>query len=159
MEQENNVATSEPEAGLEQLRADVRREHEMYLRALADFENYRRRVERDRAQTAAADKRSVILPLLEVLDGFERALPYLADAPSSVAEGIQAVYRRLLDLLDAQSVKPVKAVGEPFDPAVHEAIGGVESSEYAAGTVAEEVQRGYRAGGELLRPARVRVAQ
>ena len=94
-----------------------------------------------------------------MLDGFERALPYLADAPSSVAEGIQAVYRRLLDLLDAQSVKPVKAVGEPFDPAVHEAIGGVESSEYAAGTVAEEVQRGYRAGGELLRPARVRVAQ
>ncbi len=93
MEQENNVATSEPEAGLEQLRADARREHEMYLRALADFENYRRRVERDRAQTAAADKRSVILPLLEVLDGFERALPYLADAPSSVPK----VFRRSIE--------------------------------------------------------------
>ncbi len=62
-------------------------------------------------------------------------------------------------MLDAQGVKPMKTVGEPFDPAIHEAIGGVEGSEFPAGTVAEEVQRGYRSGGELLRPARVRVAQ
>src|SRR5579862_8203153 len=116
MAQDTNTATSEPDAGVEQLKADLRREHDMYLRALADFENYRNRVERDRARTAAADKRNIIIPLLEVLDGFERALPYLSDSPPSVTEGIQAIYRRLQGLLDAQGVTPVKAVGEPFDP-------------------------------------------
>jgi molecular chaperone GrpE len=159
MAQDTNTVTSEPDSGVEQLKADLRREHDMYLRALADFENYRNRVERDRARTAAADKRNIIIPLLEVLDGFERALPYLSDSPPSVTEGIQAIHRRLQGLLDAQGVTPVKAVGEPFDPALHEAIGDVSSGEYPAGTIAEEVQRGYRIGGELLRPARVRVAR
>jgi molecular chaperone GrpE len=72
---------------------------------------------------------------------------------------VQAIQRRLLDLLGAQEVASFKAVGEPFDPAVHEAIGAVDSTDYGAGTVTDEVQRGYRIGGELLRPARVRVAR
>jgi molecular chaperone GrpE len=94
-----------------------------------------------------------------VLDGFDRALPYLAAAPSSVGEGVQAIHRRLVDLLEAQGVTPLKTLGEPFDPAVHEAIGSVDTDQYPSGTVAEELQRGYRLGDELLRPARVRVAR
>jgi molecular chaperone GrpE len=159
MEQVTNIASSEPDAGVEQLKEDLRREHDMYLRALADFENYRRRVDRDRADMAAADKRSIIVPMLDVLDGFERALPYLSAEPSAVAEGIQAIYRRLLDVLDAQGVTPFKSEGEPFDPAVHEAISDVQGSEYPSGTVAEELQRGFRIDDKLLRPARVRVAR
>ncbi len=155
--EDNNVAVETDER--DRLNADVRREHDLYLRALADFENYRRRVERDRASAGAAGKRDVIRSLLEVIDGFDRALPYLAEAPPAVAEGMRAVHRRLLDLLGAQGVTAVPGVGEPFDPAVHEALGTVESSEYPPGTVAEETQRGYRLGDDLLRPARVRVAQ
>jgi molecular chaperone GrpE len=154
-----NTVTVEPEAGLDQLKSDLQREHEMHLRTLADFDNYRRRVERDRANRAASGKRDILVNLLEVLDGFDRALPHLSATPSSVTEGIQAIHRRLLDLLEKQSVTAVKSVGEPFDPTLHEAIGAVESDEYPSGTVVEEVQRGYRMGDELLRPARVRVVR
>jgi molecular chaperone GrpE len=155
----NNTVTAESDAERARLKDDLQREHDMHLRALADFENYRRRVERDRERTAVAGKRDILVSLLEVLDGFDRALPYLSTAPPSVAEGVQAIHRRMLDLLNAQNVKAIKTVGQPFDPAAHEAIGAVESDEYPSGTVTEEVQRGYRLGDELLRPARVRVAR
>jgi molecular chaperone GrpE len=155
--EDNNMVGLEAER--EQLKADVRREHDMYLRALADFDNYRRRVERDRAKTAVSGKRDILLPLLEVVDGFDRALPYLLTASPSVAEGVQAIHRRLQNLLEAQDVTPLTTVGEPFDPALHEAIGAVESDDQPPGTVTGEVQRGYRLGGELLRPARVQVAR
>jgi molecular chaperone GrpE len=157
--EDSNTVAAEPNDDCEQLKADVRREHDMYLRALADFENYRRRVERDRAKTATSGKREIILSLLEVLDGFDRAAPYISAAPESVAEGVQAIHRRLLDLLDAQGVTPLTTVGEVFDPARHEAIGVVQSDTYPPGTVTDEIQRGYVLGDELLRPARVRVAQ
>ncbi len=151
-------AAVEPDAEKEELKADVRREHDLYLRVLADFENFRRRVDRDRVQTAASGKRELLLPLLEVLDGFDRALPYLNESPESVAQGIHAIHRRFIDLLKAQHVTAIKTVGEVFDPALHEAIGEAQSDGHAPGTVVEEVQRGYRLGEDLLRPARVRVA-
>jgi molecular chaperone GrpE len=154
-------AVVEPDTEKGELNADVRREHDLYLRVLADFENFRRRVDRDRVQTAASGKRELLLSLLEVLDGFDRALPYLNDlngSPESVAQGIHAIHRRFIDLLKAQQVTAFKAVGEVFDPALHEAIGEAQSEGHPPGTVVEEVQRGYRLGEDLLRPARVRVA-
>jgi molecular chaperone GrpE len=150
------------EAGVvevERLKEDLRREHDMYLRALADFDNYRRRVERERASAARSGKRDIILSLLETLDSFDRALEHIGDAPSSVSKGVQAIHRKMLSLLEAQGVTPFKSEGEPFNPEMHEAIGSVETDEYESGTVANELQRGYRWGDEVLRPARVRVAQ
>ena len=149
----------ERDAGVEQLTADLLREHEMYLRALADFDNFRRRTERDRSKAAATAKREVLLPLLDIVDGFDQALAYLSDAPPNIAEGVRAIHRKLLDLLDAQGVAPIEAVGQVFDPALHEAIGTVESDGRAPGTVVAEVQHGYRLGDDVLRPARVRVAR
>jgi molecular chaperone GrpE len=143
---------------IEQLKEQVRQEHEMYLRALADFDNYRRRVERERASAASSGKREMILALLELLDSFERALQHIEDAPPSLAEGLKAIYRRLLNLLEQQGVSPIQSLGEPFDPRIHEAIDSVRTDEYEPGTIVGEVQRGYRLGDELLRPARVRVA-
>ncbi len=143
---------------IEQLKEQVRQEHEMYLRALADFDNYRRRVERERTSAASSGKREMILALLELLDSFERALQHIEDAPPSLAEGLKAIYRRLLNLLEQQGVSPIQSLGEPFNPRIHEAIDSVRTDEYKPGTVMEEVQRGYRWGDELLRPARVRVA-
>jgi len=156
----NEQSTADAGASeIERLKEEVRREHEMYLRALADFDNYRKRVERERATSARSGKRDVIRGLLEVLDGFDRALAHIDAEPSSVSEGLRAIHRKLLGLLEAQGVTPLDSVGQPFDPQLHEAIGSSQSDEYESGTVVDEVQRGYRWGDEVLRPARVRVAQ
>jgi molecular chaperone GrpE len=144
---------------IERLKEEVRREHDMYLRALADHDNYRRRVERERSSAARSGKREVILSLLEVIDGFDRALQHISDAPASVVEGLEALQRKLLGVLQAQGVTPLQSVGETFNPELHDAIGTVQSEELEPNTVAEELQRGYRWGDDLLRPARVRVAQ
>ena len=143
----------------ERLKEELAREHQMYLRALADFENYRRRVERESASRAYSGKREILLPLLDLTDSFDRALAQIGDAPTPWADGLLAIHRKLLGLLETQDVKPIATLGEAFDPALHEAVGSVSSDEHEPGVVVEEVQRGYRWGDELLRPARVRVAQ
>jgi molecular chaperone GrpE len=155
----STTAAAEAQAEVARLKEELRREHDMYLRALADFENYRGRVDRERAKAANSGKRELVLPLLEVVDGFDRALAHATDVPTGMLKGFQAIHRNLLDLLKGQGVTPVISLGQPFDPAIHEAIGTVESSEYPTGSVAGEVRRGYRFHDELLRPARVRVAQ
>lgn len=157
--QEKNRTTADGATEIERLKQELQREHEMYLRALADYDNYRRRVERERSAAARSGKRELILQLLDVLDGFDRALQHVGDAPSSVAEGLEALHRKFLSFLQAQGVTPMLTVGEVFNPEVHDAIGLVESEEVELGAVAEEVQRGYRWGDEVLRPARVRVAK
>ena len=146
-------------AEVTRLKEELAREHDMYLRALADFDNYRKRVERERAAAARGGKREIMRPLLEVVDGFDRALDHIGDVPSSIAQGLRALHRQLLGLLEAQGVTPLQSVGETFNPEVHDAIGSVDSEEFESGAVAEEVQRGYRWGDEVLRPARVRVAR
>jgi molecular chaperone GrpE len=165
-EQAAERAEAERKAGAEQLHAEnarlkeeLRRGHEIHLRNLADFDNYRRRVERERASVAQAGKREMVLSLLDVMDDFERALEHMDEAPASVSAGLSAIYRRLAGLLESQGVVPFESVGQPFDPALHEALGSVEGAEQEPGVVLDELRRGYRWGEELLRPARVRVAQ
>jgi molecular chaperone GrpE len=155
----NETMTGDEPSEVERLKEELRREHDLYLRALADYDNYRRRVERERATAARSGKREIILQLLEVLDGFDRALQHVGNAPSSVSEGLQLLQRKLLSVLEAQGVTPLESLGETFNPELHDAIGTVQSAELRPGTVADEVQRGYRWGDDLLRPARVRVAQ
>jgi molecular chaperone GrpE len=157
--QQDNGPSAADAGELERLKAEVQREHDLYLRALADHDNYRRRVERERSSAARSGKREIILPLLDVLDGFDRALEHMGRAPSSVIEGFQALQRKLLGLLAAHGVTPLSSVGQTFNPEVHEAVGTVQSDEIEPNTVAEELQRGYRWGDDVLRPARVRVAQ
>jgi len=142
----------------EKLKKQLQQEHEMYLRALADFDNYRRRTERERTMAARSGKREVLLPLLEVLDGFEQALQ-VADTSPSVAEGMQMIYRKLLALLEKEGITPIASVGEIFDPELHEAISSIESEKHQSGAVIDEVRRGYRWNDDVLRPARVRVVR
>ena len=85
---QNKNRTGDAPSEIDRLKEELRREHEMYLRALADYDNYRRRVERDRSTAARSGKREIILSLLDVLDGFDRALQHIGDAPSSVVEGL-----------------------------------------------------------------------
>jgi molecular chaperone GrpE len=155
----NEITSGAESSEIGRLKEELSHQHEMYLRALADFDNYRRRVERERASAARNGKREILLSLLEVLDSFDRAFQHLEDVPSSISEGLQAIQRKLLVLLEAHGVTPFKSLGEPFNPELHEAIGSVQTDEYESGAVVGEVQRGYRWGDEILRPARVRVAQ
>ncbi len=147
------------EAELAQLKEELRREHEMYLRVLAEFDNYRRRIERERANAAHAGKRELVLALLELIDDFECILKHLESNPQSILEGLRAMQQRLTSVLAAQGVTPFESLGQPFDPALHEAVDSVKSSERAPGTVLDEMSQGYRWDNEILRPARVRVAQ
>jgi molecular chaperone GrpE len=143
----------------DQLGEQVRREHELYLRALADFENYRRRIERERESSARSEVRNLILPLLDVLDDFDRAIKQIGSSASpAVVEGVEAIRRKFMHVLEEQGVTPFDSVGNPFDPTMHEAIGSVRSDEFESGLVADELQRGYMLGSDVLRPARVRVA-
>lgn len=156
---QNQNRTADAPAEIEQLKQELAREHDMYLRALADFDNYRKRVERERAAAARGGKREIMRPLLDVVDNFDRALNHIGDAPAAISQGFRALHRQLLGLLEAQGVTPLQSVGEMFNPELHDAIGSVESEEVEPGAVAEELQRGYRWGDEVLRPARVRVAR
>ena len=157
MKENDQAPVTEGLSETEQLREEVRRERDMRLRALADFDNFRKRLERERAAVAQRGKRDIVLELLDLSDSFDRAFQQAGAA--SWVEGFRSIQRNLLALLEAQGVTAFPSLGEPFDPQRHEAIGDVESGHYDPGTVAEEVQRGYRWGDELLRPARVRVAR
>jgi len=153
------VATAARSSDIEQLQEQLRREHEMYLRALADFDNFRRRVERDRAEAAHRGKREIILAVLDALDGFDRALQQMSAASPAVFEGLEAIRRKMLAVLEREGVVPFNSVGDPFNPELHEAVAAEKTDAYEPGVVVEELQRGYRWGGAVLRPARVRVAQ
>jgi molecular chaperone GrpE len=144
---------------LEALRAELQQEHERHLRARADFENYKRRVERDRDLGARQAKRALLVALVDLADGFDRALLHIDDSPESVAAGLQGMRRGLGSLLEAEGVESFESVGQPFDPTRHEAFATVRDEGHATGTVVDEAGRGYVWNDELLRPARVRVAE
>src|SRR5262245_26062631 len=144
---------------LEQLKDELSQEHSRYLRALADFENYRRRVERDRESGVKREQRGLLLALLELADDFERALAHVDDSPEAVVVGLRSLQRRLASVLATQGVTPFESIGQSFDPVVHEAVGTAQSEQQEAGTVLDELSRGYHWGEEVLRPARVRVVQ
>ena len=157
--EDGTSAASPAEAGVEELRAELRQEHDRYLRTRADFENYRRRVERDRDVAARQAKRGLLLALVDLADGFDRALVHIDESPDSVAAGLHGMQRRLSSLLEAEGVKSFDSVGQPFDPTRHEAMATVRDGGGAPGTVVDEAGRGYLWKDELLRPARVRVAE
>lgn len=161
-EDPTDQATPPASAGqdaVEELRAELQQERDRHLRARADFENYRRRVERDRHVAARQAKRELLKALVDLADGFDRALVHVDDSPESVAAGLNSMQRRLTSLLEAEGVTSFESVGQRFDPALHEAMATVRDEGAAAGTVVDEAGRGYLWNDELLRPARVRVAE
>jgi len=155
---ETPVAGAEHVA-LEHLRGELQKEQESHLRSRADFENYRRRVERDRDVAARQAKRELLLALVDMADDFDRALVHIDESPDSVAAGLHGMQRRLSSLLEAEGVKSFESVGQPFDPTRHEAMATVRDADETPGTVVDEAGRGYLWNDTLLRPARVRVAE
>jgi molecular chaperone GrpE len=133
------------------------------LRIAADCDNWMKRARKEQADAARGAKADVLRDMLEVVDGLEAALEArgpvgdLGDG-TAVRKGVDLVLRSLLHKLERQGVTPIEATGRPFDPRVHEAISRVDADDVPAGAVAAELQRGYRFGDRLLRPARVAVS-
>lgn len=156
------IPEREPQTVEEELRrelAQARREAEeyrdLYLRVLADKENARKRLERLYEERLGEAKRELLRQVISVADNLERALAH-QEAREGLVEGIRLTYRQIQDLLRSYGVEPVQALGQPFNPAEHEAVALVEGPEPPGTVVAEEL-RGYRQGEYLLRPAHVRV--
>jgi molecular chaperone GrpE len=142
---------------VERLRRALEEEQQRSLRLLADFENLRRRMAREQEAARREGRRAALLPILPVVDALERALAAGSTDPDFY-EGVAATHRLFLNALREAGAEPVEALGRPFDPAVHEAIGTLPTDGLDPGTVAREVRRGWRLGDELLRPAQVVVA-
>jgi molecular chaperone GrpE len=127
------------------------------LRARAEFENARRRLERERSEFLQFAAMDLVREFVPVLDGFERALK-TETADKDYAKGVELIYQRLRDTLGRMGLEPIEASGQKFDPKRHQAVERVQTEEADDQTVLGEFQRGYNFKGKLLRPAMVKVA-
>jgi molecular chaperone GrpE len=144
--------------------AALKRERDDYrdrlLRQAAEFDNYRKRVERERRAHADDTVVNLLLELLLVVDDFDRALTAASDeSAASYRKGVELIHAKLHDLLRKQGVKPIDVVGHDFDPNVHQAVVHEASPAHREGEVIGELRRGYTLGDRLLRAALVKVAQ
>jgi molecular chaperone GrpE len=134
--------------------------YDLLLRKTAEFENYRKRIERERrdlSEYAGADILKAVLPLV---DDLERALHAAAttDSVAAIRTGVELIHKQLLDLLKKKGVTPIESVGQDFDPHIHQAVTQEVSEDHREGEVMQELARGYKLGDRLLRPAMVKVA-
>jgi molecular chaperone GrpE len=149
----------EAEAALARTREQADENLRNWQRAAADFSNYKRRTEEDRRAADMFANAVLLNRLLAVLDDFDRALDNVPeDAHESWVEGVRLVERKLRGLLEAEGVTPIEAIGQPFDPNLHEAVVHEETTEAPDNTVIGEVQKGYLLHERVLRPSLVRVA-
>ena len=158
-EQRSDESHDTAQAEIERLTQELNRARDMHVRTRADFDNYRKRVQREGDSATQAGKRQLVLALLDVMDDFERAFAYANTAPASILAGARVIHQRLTAVLRAQGVVPYSSAGQPFEPALHDAVDVIHTDQASPGVVLDELSHGYRWGDEVLRPARVRVAQ
>ncbi len=142
---------------VDHLKAELDHVRDIYLRKLAEFDNFRKRVEREREEGRRAATEELVRILLPVLDNFERALEHAQDDSGAFHQGVEMIAKQLWDVLERTGVAVVDPLGQPFDPELHEAVQRVEDSEHGPGTVASVMLKGYTLGDRLIRPAMVGV--
>lgn len=152
-------------AELKRVEGEIADLKDRLARRQADFENYRKRVERERVDTYERAVAEIAAKLLPVLDNLKRALDVEANVEPTESDefrhflsGVDLIYKQLTGVLETLGVKPITAVGAPFDPHIHEAVVSESTDEYEPDTVMQEIIRGYRLGEKLIRPALVKVA-
>jgi len=160
--EESPLATPEAQiaalsAERDQLAAEKADLKDRLLRALADFDNFRRRAERDRSEYVQFAAMEIIRDLIPILDDFQRAMK-VETADKEYAKGIELIEQRLFETLKKAGLEPIEAAGKQFDPNLHQAVDRVQSEELPDQTVLQEYQSGYNFKGKLLRPAMVKVA-
>jgi molecular chaperone GrpE len=131
-----------------------------YMRLAADFQNYKKRTEKERFERYTEGKKDFAADLLPVLDNFERAIGQDAVEGTDVKflEGMEMIYNQLIDVLAKNGIDEIPALGEEFDPNLHHAVQQIASEEYESGKVASVLQKGYKLGEKIIRPAMVIVA-
>lgn len=134
-----------------------------WLRANADFDNYRKRITKEKGEWRDIAQEEVITELLPVIDNFDRALASMLTSISNehaaFAEGMQLVHKQFIDILTKYQVSVIDCVGKPFDPHFHEAMMTVPTAEYPEDTVVEEIQKGYMHNDKVIRPSMVKVSK
>jgi molecular chaperone GrpE len=158
-----SATTTDPTPVLADEIVELRKErdglHDRLLRQAAEFDNYRKRVERERKDSAQIAAIDFVQELLPVIDDFERALQTQAPGAESYRQGLEIIHRALMEMLRKRGVTPIDAVGTEFDPQVHQAVAYEEAPDRRDGEVMEQFTRGYRLGDKLVRPAMVKVAK
>jgi molecular chaperone GrpE len=134
---------------------------DQYLRLYAEFENYKRRAQRDQQDYTKFAAEKVLKELLPIVDNLERAVSHArgAQADASIVDGMALIVRQFHDALRKNGCEPIDAVGKPFDPAFHQALAQIESTDHDVDTIVEEAQRGYLLHGRILRPSLVTVSK
>ncbi len=146
------------------MKADLQESQDRFLRKAAEFENYRKRMEKERSEASQLAKSSILMEFLPVADACERAMESLDGQREGVEnlehyrEGVRLLYKQIHDVFARIGVVPIVAQGQLFDPHFHEAIAREEDPEHEENTVVVELRRGYLFKGRLLRPAQVKVA-
>jgi molecular chaperone GrpE len=143
-------------AELERALRELEELKDLYMRSRADFENLRKRVERDRIEERDRLAAGIIGEILPSLDNMDRALELQGDE-ASFREGIALIRRQIDDAMRKLGVEPIDALGEPFDPVFHEAVTAEQREGFASNTVIEEIRKGYTLGGRVIRPTLVKV--
>jgi molecular chaperone GrpE len=152
------------EAGKEQetIEKEVSKDEEelntRYLRLAADFQNYKKRVEKEKGDIYAYANEKIVVELLDVIDNFERALGHSAEN-ESFAEGMNMIFKQFKGVLEKSGVEEMNVVGEPFDPNFHHAVLTENSVEHESGNVTQVLQKGYLLNKKVIRPAMVKVAE
>jgi molecular chaperone GrpE len=150
------------EEALAASQAEAQKNWDLYLRARADLENYRKRAQREKEDLSRFANENLLREILPVMDNLERALEHARQEEGGnggLLQGVELTLGQFQRVLDKFGVTPIRSLGEPFDPARHEALGQVESAEHPPNTVVQELQKGYLLNDRLLRPAMVMVAK
>jgi molecular chaperone GrpE len=161
-EQQNDESTmSEEEAKIQALETEVVELNNRLLRMQADYDNFRRRTRQEKEADAKYRAQSLIEALIPAIDNFDRALGVKVESEDAkiLLQGMEMVYRQLTDALKSEGLEVIEAVGQNFDPHFHQAVMQVESDEYEANQVVEELQKGYKLKDRVIRPTMVKVSQ
>jgi molecular chaperone GrpE len=156
--EQNLLPPADLAAEIQRLQEELIHERDRHLRTLADFKNYRRRIERDGNKIVEEGKRGMMLPLLDIIDDMEKALQCANDTEQPFVKGMRIIHQKFLALLETYGVLPFESVGTPFNHDLHEAVAMAKHKDSKPGTVLDELRRGYLWNNVLLRPAQVRVA-
>lgn len=159
--QEALASLEENKQALEQKEKEAAEYKDKYLRSLAESENTRKRIRQQAEESARIQREGLLRDLLAIIDNLERAVAAARDGGNGkpIVEGVEMVLRSMVDFLRGHGVTQLSAVGQPFDPLLHEAVDSVETTKHEPNTVVDEFVRGYYIGDRLLRPARVAVSR
>jgi molecular chaperone GrpE len=154
------AATASPAEDLEALQRERDEYYNLLLRTRAEFDNYRKRVDRERLELTETASASLLQDLLPIVDDLQRALASPAEGETAEAyrRGVELIHRQLLELLRQRGARPIEALGASFDPHLHQAVAHEAAPGKREGEVIEEYRRGYMLGNRLLRPSMVKVA-